>query len=98
MFVYVPSTPVVEGPAAQSMLGLCTVEGTQREDLSLFSSSQFVSAFLLESRSGLVPIPPPSSVSQGGPEVPRLHGQTQQLPPGRPAHQRGGHVDHLEEL
>lgn len=40
----------------------------------------------------------PSSVSQGGPEVSRLQGQTQQLPPSRPAHQRGGHVDGLEEL
>lgn len=41
------------------------------------------------------PCPP---VSQGGPAVPRLQGQTQQLPSRRPAHQCGGHVDHLEEL
>lgn len=82
----------------QRVLGLCTADGAQREDLSLFSRSHLVSGFLFESQSRLVPTPPTSSVYQGGPEVPRLYGQTQQLPPGRPAHQRGGHVDHLEEL
>ncbi|MEQ2161709.1 hypothetical protein GOODEAATRI_012269 [Goodea atripinnis] len=35
---------------------------------------------------------------EGGPEVSRPQSQTQQLPPGRPAHQCGGHVEHLEEL
>lgn len=38
------------------------------------------------------------SVSQGGPEVPRLQSQTQQLPPYRPLHQCGGHVVCLEKL
>lgn len=89
------SRPLLWWTGLQQMCSVCV---PQREDLSLFSSSHLVSGFLFESRLVLVPTPPPSSVSQGGPEVPRLHGQTQQLPPGRPAHQRGGHVEHLEGL
>lgn len=42
--------------------------------------------------------PSPLSVSQGGPERSRLRSQTQQLPPSRPADQREGHVERLEEL